>query len=386
MNYDCLLIDACQYSPNYNNCMLDGMVKHGARILYATTPFPHAESPIPKNVKVSYCFFFLARVIARISDSHGVRRIARALEYPFNMFGLLVAALFLRIKVVHYMWTIMPVLDYWFIRCFRLLGIKVVYTAHNSFPHEFKAIHIKRFSRIYKTVDEIIVLTDYTRREIIEKSGVEDSKIAVVAHGDFNYIMDQCDFNEELHRKVSAIVKDKKVATFMGLIRPYKGLEYFIKAFKKVVAQCPDAYFIIAGSTRFADESRIRELIAEHGESMCYADFRYLPMADFKVYLKLSDLLVQPYISASQSGNTAMAYAAGVPVISTDVGGLAEMVEDGKTGWIVKPKDAEAISKAIVQAFAGDKYLSMKKYCQTVAAGEYGWEMLSRKILDVYGN
>ena len=109
-----------------------------------------------------------------------------------------------------------------------------------------------------------------------------------------------------------------------------------------------------------------------------------MPVEDVKAYLSVIDVLVQPYISASQSGNTVMAYAAGVPVISTNVGGLGEMTENGKTGYVIAPGDPEAIADALGKCFEGDNYEKMSRNARLAAAEQFNWEKIAEQTAAVY--
>jgi hypothetical protein len=111
-----LVIDACQFSANYNYCLLEALAKKGERIVYATTKFAHGHIPSPPDVTIFRCFFFLARLAGMVTSSGPVRRFLRAIEYPLNLFFLLTYVLIKRIKVIHFIWIVSPCLDYRFIR------------------------------------------------------------------------------------------------------------------------------------------------------------------------------------------------------------------------------------------------------------------------------
>jgi len=115
-----LVIDACRFTVNYNYCLLDALAKKGEKVVYATTDFAYEDVPVPAGVKVRYCFFYLARIMSRVTSSRLIRRILRGIEYPFNMLALMVYVLVRRIKVVHIMWLVFPTFDYWVIRCYAL--------------------------------------------------------------------------------------------------------------------------------------------------------------------------------------------------------------------------------------------------------------------------
>ena len=180
-----LVIDACQFSANYNYCLLDALAKKGEAIVYATTKFAHGHIPSPPDVTVLRCFFFLARLAGTVTSSGPVRRFLRAIEYPLNLFFVLAYVLIKRIKVVHFIWVVSPWLDYRLIRLLQLAGCHVIYTAHNPFPHEPKASDIRKYARIYQRVDHVIVLTNFTRNEIMAHCGISSEKISVLPHGDY---------------------------------------------------------------------------------------------------------------------------------------------------------------------------------------------------------
>jgi len=380
-----LVIDACQFSANYNYCLLDALARKGEKIVYATTKFAHGHIPDPPDVTVFRCFFFLARMAGRVTSSGPVRRFLRAIEYPLNLFFLLAYVLIKRIKVVHFIWIVSPWMDYQLIKLLQLTGCHVIYTAHNPFPHEPKAGDIRTYSRIYQRVDHVIALTNYTRNEIMAHCGIPPEKISVQPHGDYEALFSRYGCNDNLAENVSQKAGKRKIIAFLGHIRPYKGLEVFVDAFGLIKQQMPDSFFLIAGLVLVGDKKNWEEKLAESCKpDDLWADIRFVPVEDIKAYLSVIDVLVQPYISASQSGNTVMAYAAGVPVISTDVGGLGEMTEDGKTGYVIAPGDPEAIADAIIKCFEGDNYEKMSHNARRAAAEQFNWEKIAEQTAALY--
>jgi glycosyltransferase involved in cell wall biosynthesis len=380
-----LVIDVCQFSANYNYCLLDALAKKGERIVYATTKFAHGHIPGPPGVMVLRCFFFLARLTGMVTSSGPVRRFLRAIEYPLNLLILLAYILIKRIKVVHFIWVVSPWMDYQLIRLLQLAGRHVIYTAHNPFPHEPKASDIRKYSRIYQRVDHVIALTNFTRNEIMVHCGIPRENISVLPHGDYKALFSRYGSNDNLAKNVRQKAGERNIIAFLGHIRPYKGLEVFVNAFGLIKQRIPDSFFLIAGSVLVGDKKSWEEKLAESCKSDdLWADIRFVPVEDIKAYLSIIDVLVQPYLSASQSGNTVMAYAAGVPVISTDVGGLAEMTENGKTGYVIAPGNPEAIADALSKCFEGDNYDKMSQNARRTAAEQFNWEKIAGQTAAVY--
>jgi len=380
-----LVIDACQFSANYNYCLLDALAKKGERIVYATTKFAHGHIPSPPDVTVFRCFFFLARLAGTATSSGSVRRFLRAIEYPLNLLFLLAYVLIKRIKIVHFIWIVSPWLDHRLIRLLQLAGCHVIYTAHNPFPHEPKAGDIRKYVGIYQRVDHVIALTSFTRNEIMAHCGISSEKISVLPHGDYEALFSRYGCNDNLANNVRQKAGDRKIIAFLGHIRPYKGLEVFVNAFGLIKQRMPDSFFLIAGSVLVGNKKNWEEKLARNCKpDDLWADIRFVPVEDIKAYLSVIDVLVQPYISASQSGNTVMAYAAGVPVISTDVGGLGEMTEDGKTGYVIPAGSPEAIADALGKCFEGDNYEKMSHNARRAAAEQFNWEKIAEQTAAVY--
>lgn len=379
-----MIVDACQFTANYNYCLLDALAKTGAKIVYATTEFAHGYVPDPEGVNVFRCFFYAARMMSRLTSSGPVRRFLRALEYPLDLLILLAYLLIARIKLVHFMWVVSPWLDYQVIRLLKVIGCRIVYTAHNPFPHEYRAGDIKRYCRIYRCVDHVIALTSYTQNEIMACCKVPSGKISVIPHGHYGPLFSHYGCNDALAQKVRKKAGVRRIIAFLGGIRPYKGLDVFIEAFPLIKQRMPDAFFLVAGPAQVGDKKQLLSKLACCEADHLWADIRFLPVADMKAYLSVTDVLVQPYVSASQSGNTAMAYAAGVPVICTDVGGLREMTEDGKTGYVVAPRDAEALAEAVTNCFKGDNYPRLSNNARQAAATQYSWEKIAAQTAAVY--
>jgi glycosyltransferase involved in cell wall biosynthesis len=105
----------------------------------------------------------------------------------------------------------------------------------------------------------------------------------------------------------------------------------------------------------------------------------YIPNEEVKYYYSAADVVALPYISATQSGIVQIAYNYDKPVIATDVGGLPEIVDNGKTGYIVPAEHPQALAEAIVRYFIEDKEPEFSRYVQK-KKGEYSWERFVETI------
>jgi glycosyltransferase involved in cell wall biosynthesis len=140
------------------------------------------------------------------------------------------------------------------------------------------------------------------------------------------------------------VCEDDRLILFFGRIWAYKGLDYLIRAEPLITARVPDAKIVIAGEGE--DFARYRRLMV-HPETFIVHN-EYVPDDKRTALFRQASLVVLPYIDASQSGVIPLAYTFAKPVVATTVGSLPDMVEHGHTGYLVPPRDEQALAEAIV--------------------------------------
>lgn len=141
---------------------------------------------------------------------------------------------------------------------------------------------------------------------------------------------------------------------FFGFIREYKGLDILLEAIKSERFQQLNVKLLIAGEF-YGNEEKYLKIIKELNIiERIELKNSFIPNTEVYLYFCASSLVVQPYKNATQSGVTQIAYHFGIPMITTNVGGLAELVPDGVVGYVVEP-NAESLEEAIY------KYFSLRK-------------------------
>jgi glycosyltransferase involved in cell wall biosynthesis len=138
-----------------------------------------------------------------------------------------------------------------------------------------------------------------------------------------------------------------RLAVFAGLIRPYKGVDLLLEAFAHLPAES-DWRLVVAGEAWGGLGRQLRRRAAEPDLAWrVRLDLRWQSEEELRTLLSAADLVVLPYRDGSQSAMAPLVLAAGVPVLTTRVGGLAEVVEDGVNGRLVAPGSAEALAQAL---------------------------------------
>jgi glycosyltransferase involved in cell wall biosynthesis len=145
------------------------------------------------------------------------------------------------------------------------------------------------------------------------------------------------------------------VLLFFGYVRKYKGLDILIEAFPKILSQNPNARLLIVGEF-YDDPKEYFELIKKFKvENKVKVVNQFVPNEEVAKYYQSADVVILPYRSATQSGILNVAYGFHKPVIVTNVGGLAEFVDEGKTGFVVEPNAPDAIVDGV------NKFLSSRE-------------------------
>lgn len=233
----------------------------------------------------------------------------------------------------------------------KLTKIKVMFICHNVLPHE-KSFYDNVFIKLaFKNVDSFIVhsVGDGKILEKIIQNGSSIKNNKIIING-FLPIFDMYPNEKKIDvEKVKKQLKlNKHVLLFFGYIRPYKGLKYLLNAMPKILKNLPDTSLLVVGEFWSKDKQSYLDLIKKLnlGEKVVIVD-NYVPNEEIGKYFAVSDVAITPYVSATQSAIIQTAYAFSKPVISTPVGGLKDVVEEGISGYFCKPQDSDDIADKV---------------------------------------
>jgi len=151
---------------------------------------------------------------------------------------------------------------------------------------------------------------------------------------------------EEARRQLS-IPADRKVALFLGLIRFYKGVDLLLEAIARQPAD--SNWMLVVAGEPWEDLGTAleRQLLSLGIADRVQLRLGWVPEAKVPLMLAATDLVVLPYRSGSQSAVAPLALAAGLPVLSTRVGGLPEVVQHGINGLLVEPGSVDELARAL---------------------------------------
>ncbi len=235
-------------------------------------------------------------------------------------------------------------------RVLRRRGVRVIAIVDNALPHERRPGDRAMARYALGACDGLIVMSDKVRRDV--ESLRLRGKVVQVAHPTYDIFGEGVDRVEA--RATLGLPADVPVLLFFGFIRRYKGLHVLINAMPAIRARLPDAVLVVAGEF-YAEEDELRMQARGLGltgaDGPVRFDAEYIPDERVATYFSAADVVVQPYITATQSGVAGIAYHFARPVITTDVGGLAETVPHEHAGLVVPPEDPSALAAAVIRFF-----------------------------------
>jgi glycosyltransferase involved in cell wall biosynthesis len=243
----------------------------------------------------------------------------------------------------------------------------------NIIPHEERLLDTRLTKIFFGFIDSFIVLSKKVENELL--SFIPEAKYKYSPHPIYSI------FNNTLSKeqaKAELKLATKKVLLFFGLIREYKGLDILINAMEKIKTELEDYTLLIVGEC-YENENKYTDLIKKAGITdnvKCH--YSFIPDNEVGKYFSAADVVVLPYKTASQSGIVQIAYHFDTPVIVSNVGGLPEIVDEGKTGYCVEP-NSNAFAKAIKAFYENDNISEMNSNISEYKS-QFSWDAMVKAI------
>ncbi|WP_028065362.1 glycosyltransferase family 4 protein [Solirubrobacter soli] len=340
------LVDPAAFTPPYDRALASALARAGAEVELITSRFDYGDVPAAAGVTVREHFY-----------RHGIgpRRLSRLAQHVPDM--LRYRRLANQADVVHFQWLSVQALD-----AHLLPDRPKVLTAHDVLPREPKPSQLAGQRRLYERMDAIVVHSEHGAGRLKDELGLDPAKVHVIPHGVLDNLADV--------EPRPLFAKTKPVVLFFGLIRPYKGLDVLLEAWR---AARPDAELWVVGMPRM-DASFI------HGPGVRTA-LRFVSGAELAGAFEAADLVVLPYREIDQSGVLFTALAFGKPLLLSAVGGFPEI--DGAE--LVPPGDAPALAAKLIELLDDPPKLArMADASRALAAGPYSWDGIARRTLELY--
>ncbi len=245
----------------------------------------------------------------------------------------------------------------------------------NVIPHE-RRFFDDAFNRFFlNRNDGFIVMSEQVQKDLLFY--LPKAKHILIPHPIYNHFGKKISKTDALQKLGILGCSDKKVLLFFGIIRDYKGLDILLNA----LSLLDDSYILIIAGEVYGSFEKYASIISEKKiDKKVKLYNQYIDDSEVTNFFSAADVCVLPYRSATQSGITNIAYHFEVPVISTNVGGLAETISHGRTGLIAEEVNEKALLKQIKNFY--DIY-NLKEFAQNIQQynKENNWENYVNKML-----
>lgn len=359
------LVDPSAFTPPYDRALAAALARGGAEVELVTTRFLYGPVPPAEGYRVDERFY-------RRSAARGLEASARL---PFKAAEHLPDMLRFRrdadADVVHYQWLTVPALDSHLLPKLR----PRLMTAHYILPPSPGRRQVAAARRVFDRMDAVVAHSEHGAARLRDEVGLDPGRVRVIPHGAFDYLT-RLPEEKPLPRELAGA--EGPVILSFGLLRPYKGIETLLEAFRRV----EDAELWIVGNPRMEVEP-LRELAAEAGGRVRFVT-RFVEDAEIPAIFRRADVVALPYLDAEHSGVLYTGLAFGKPLVLSAVGGFPEVAATG-AARLVPPGDTAALA-AVLSELTGDEAAraELAAAAALAAAGPFSWDEAARLTLDLY--
>jgi len=256
-------------------------------------------------------------------------------------------------------------------------NIKVACIAHNVLPHEYFPFQLQLSGKLFDETDHVILLSQQTKLEY--DSFMKNSRAVQLFHPVYNQPIPS--ENQATLRNRYGLRSDSTIFIFFGLIRHYKGLDLMIRALNKLNLKEHNIQPLIVGEF-YTDRQKLLSLINHEHLSEYKIIDRFVSEQEAAELLTLSDAMILPYRSASQSGVLSNAINFRLPVIVSDLPGLKEYINPNENGLIFEKNSVDDLAEALLQFSENKPQMEMTKHMQDLKH-KLTWQEFSNKLLNV---
>jgi glycosyltransferase involved in cell wall biosynthesis len=359
------LVDPSAFTPPYDRALAAALARAGAEVELLTTRFLYGPVSPAEGYRVKERFY--RRSAARGLDASARRPFKLAEHLPDMLRFRRDAAA----DVVHYQWLTLPGLDS---RLLPPLRPRVM-TAHYILPPQPSRRQVSSARRVFGRMDAVIAHSEHSAARLRDEVGLDAGRVRVIPHGAFDYLNE---LPEEKPLPAELEGAEGPVILCFGLLRPYKGIENLLAAFRRIEG----AELWIVGNPRMEVEP-LRRLATEAPGRVRIVS-RFVDDAEIPAIFRRADLVALPYLDAEHSGVLYTGLAFGKPLVLSAVGGFPEVAETG-AARLVPPGDVDALVGVLQELVDDDAARAELGAASTrAAAGPFSWDEAATRTLELY--
>lgn len=268
-------------------------------------------------------------------------------------------------------------------------GYKLLFTAHNVWPHERRWWHGAAYALWYRyVVDHVHVLSGTAESGIAREFGVGKKSITRIPHGNYSSFRRRFPaIGTAKARHELGLPEGSVLLLFFGLVRPYKGVDRAVRALAHL-GRSSDVVLVVVGGCRPEVEEDLRALSLQEGVSnRVIVRPRSVSDAELSMYLEAADIVVLPYRRIAQSGAMLMALTYGKPIVASRLEGFREIIADGATGVLLDTSNGAAFGEAIERlAQRPELRRRLGEAGARLAEERFSWEGIALELSALYSS
>ena len=282
-------------------------------------------------------------------------------------------------------WTVILALPLLYLaRLSKKNGLKVLIEFHNIFDHDAGMIKFFLTSfvirRLVKYSDLCILHTKENSEKLrnMIKCKVNSIILPLGPLYEFNNLVDPNDIYE-----IYGLSNKKKYLLMFGVVRNYKGLEYAIKAMNILKKKGYYDYHLLVVGEIWINLRKKQDLIHSLGlkNEIIFIN-KFIPDMHIIPFFKIAEIIIYPYINATQSGSLNFAFNTKKPIVATNVGGFKEILIDQVNGLLVPPQDSLKLAEAILKLIENKELaLEISRSGYNYFKNNCSWNAIIDKIL-----
>lgn len=309
----------------------------------------------------------------------------RALRYLRGTLSALGASVRERRRICHFHFFSVGPLEAINVLLARMLGRKVVITAHDveAFVSGLDTPGLPRIT--YGFAHAVIAHNQVSRNALQARIGIPTRRIHVIPAGNHLSSLPALPTRVDARQRLG-LPQEAPLLLFFGQIKDVKGLDLLIEAMPSILGKHPTARLLIAGRPWKTDFSRYQALIEHnHVQEACITHIRYIPDDELPLYYQSCDLVSLPYRHIYQSDVVLMAMSMGKAVLTSDIPGMTELVQHGRTGFIFHSGDSQDLARVISDALdRPDDIQKVGAEGRQLMIDRFGWDGIGQSVTRLY--
>ena len=375
-----VVVDLLCNSPYYSGAFTGALLDAGVEAELASPRFylePDFLDAYPRSR-------WIVDLVTHANRPRTIRLAARTIEVILNGLQLLARIEMRRYDVVHVQWAPFDDRTSAFMRVLRAMCDRsqtlLVITAHNASPHDRGRVDLSTIRRNLNAAHLVVAHTQHVAAELTANVGIQ-APIATIPHGPLfaDHVLPG---REESATRLGLVIAP--TVLFLGLIRPYKGIDLLDEAWPLVLATVPNARLLVVGKVLGAGSKRdLDRLRTQPGVEVIDG---YVSVERMLDCYATCDVVAFPYHKISQSGALMTAVGLGRPIVITPIAGLLEQVRTLTCAIVADDTSGPAIARALTSSLRRSAELEAAagRDRAAIAHSSIGWNAVAAATIMAY--